>query len=185
MKQIFKLGIFACLLSIQGGALWAQSMPFSNLAHHNNISGDGIITRVLPFNWELTCSKSTNSDRKHTFTFYSPSTGETKYFTRHLGTLFTSSLDDYFIKDLFILDNTCFFCGYRNEVYEPLYGPDGNIIEPPGVVPHGFVGYFEFFPTITEGSGGGIIPENPSVPPQTFYPSVDSIYLIDFSLRSQ
>lgn len=182
MRPLFKLAIFACLLSIQGGALWAQAMPFSHLAHHNNISGSGIITRVLPLNWELTCSKSANSDGKHTFTFYSPSTGETKYFTRHLGTLFTSWQDDYFIKVLYIFNYTCFFCGYRNEVYEALYDPEGNIIEPGGVTSHGFVGYFKFFPSMAEGSGGAVIPDdpfNPPFPPSSFYPSVDSIYLID------
>ena len=129
MKPLFRLAIFACLLSIQGGALWAQSMPFS-----------------------------------------------------HLSTLFTSWQDDYFIKDLYIFNYTCFFCGYRNEVYEALYDPEGNMIEPGGVTSHGFVGYFKFFPSMAEGSGGAVLPDdpfNPPFPPSSFYPSVDSIYLID------
>ena len=95
MKHLFKLVFFACLLAIQSVGAGAQTLPFSQIVRHNNITGTEVITRTTPSDMVLTCSKSVNGDGKHTFTMYSPSTGETRYFTCHLGELFSSASDNY------------------------------------------------------------------------------------------
>lgn len=166
-----------CLLCAQGG-LWAQAMPYSQIVRHNNIAGTEIITRVSPSGAVMTCSKSVDGNRRHTFMYTLPSTGYTKYFTCNLGTLFSNGLDDYSIKDMYIFEDKCYFCGscWIKE-YEPLYDPSGNIIAS-GYVPYGFVGYFDLFsmPVITVGSFTPT-PPDPPVPPLS-NPFLDSIYLM-------
>ena len=171
----------ACLISVQGGTLWAQSGLLSQVVRHDAIKGQEIITRSIPHGWELTCSKSVNGDGKHTFMYYSPSVG-TKYFTCHLGELFKgSSTYDYIIKDMYIFEGRCYFCGYYRDLeYEPIYDPFGNPISQGGL-PHGFIGYFKFFSTATISMGEGEnleeLDDPPSLPLIT--PFVDSIYLMD------
>ena len=104
IKRTMLIGF--CLLCAQGG-LWARAMPYSPIVRHNNIAGTEIITRVSPSGAVMTCSKSVDGNRRHTFMYTLPSTGYTKYFTCNLGTLFSNGLDDYSIKDMYIFEDKC------------------------------------------------------------------------------
>ncbi len=175
MRIVFRLCILTSLLAMQGG-IWAQTSLFSQVVRHDNIKGQEIITRSIPYGWTLTCSKSVE-DGKHTFSFHSPSLGISKYFTCHLGDLFSMSLYDYSIKDLYIFENKCYFCGtYGPDIYENIEEPEGNTRN----VPHGFVGYFKLFPTASISIGTGEEPQVLDDPPMLpiLTPYVDSIYLM-------
>ncbi|MBO4599665.1 MAG: hypothetical protein J5641_02895 [Bacteroidales bacterium] len=171
MKRIFKffkMGITVCLLSVQGAAL-AQADPFSQIVRYNGINGTEVITRALPNSCQLTCIKSVNGDKTHTFVSYRPSTGDTRRITCNLGALFSAAADDYHIKDMYIFDNKCYFCGYYapSEI-EPIYDPFGNITD---ATTYGIVGYFDLFaPPLLPGW---------TRPDTTISnPFLDSIYLI-------
>ena len=171
----FKLGILVCLLSAPREGLWAQTSLLSRVVQHNNIKGQEIITRSIPYGWILTCSKSAE-DGKHTFSFYSPTLGTFNYFSCHLGDLFSMSLYDFSIKDMYIFENKCYFCGTYSWVYENIGGPDGNT----RAVPEGFVGYFTLFPSANISMGTEGEPQSLDDPPvlPVLTPSVDSIYLM-------
>ena len=134
--------------------LRAQVMPFSQVVRHNNIKGEEVITRALPGNEMLTCSKAIDGGVTHTFTRYSPTGGGTKQFTCNLGTLFTLSQDVYSIKDMYIFENKCFFCGYYiPSNIAPAYDNWGAILH---VTTHGFVGYFDLREMTVSPTGSGI-----------------------------
>ena len=182
MKHFSKLVILVCLLSVQCGILWAQTLPLSQVVRHDDIKGKEVITRAIHYGWEVTCSKSVNGDGKHTFMFYSQPWDITKHFTCHLGELFKgSSTYDYCIKDMYIFEDKCYFCGYyRNLEYEPIYDPFGNPILQGGL-PHGFVGYFKIFPTASIFPltlGEEALSANPPFPTHLI-PFVDYIYMMD------
>ncbi len=164
---------------MHGGVLWAQTSLFSRVVRHDNIMGNEIITRSIPFGWTLTCSKSA-SDGKHTFSFYSPTLGISKYITCHLRDLFTTGMYDYdySIKDMYIFENRCYFCGtYGIGLYENIEIPNRDSEN----LPHGFIGYFNLFPTATidpMSEGGDKALDDPPILP-LFTPYVDSIYLME------
>ena len=176
MKHQYQLCILACLMALQGGT-WAQTSLFSQEVRHDNIKGQEIITRSIPYGWILTCSKSAENGN-HTFSFHSPTLGISKYFTCNLGNLFSTGMYDYSIKDMYIFENKCYFCGtYGIGIYENIEDPEGNTRN----VPNGFVGYFKLFPTASIATGTEGEPQaldDPPVPPLFIPPFVDSIYLM-------
>ena len=177
MKKVIIQTIFLWLfLLCAQGRTWAQTMPFSQVIRHNDVRGTEVITRALPSGAVLSCSKSVNGDGNHTFMIYKPTSSSTRCYTCNLGALFSLAADDYCIKDMYIFENKCYFCGYYvpSEI-EPIYDPFGNIID---VTTYGFVGYFDLFPELSLPIGPGIvIPPPPPGPPLT-NSSLDSIYLI-------
>ena len=178
MKYYFRVCLFVCLLTVQGGVARAQTTLFSQVARHNSVKGAEVITRVTPTGMLLSCSKSVDGNRKHTFACAMPSTGYTKYFTCNLGALFSNPLDNYSIKDMYIFEGKCYFCGscWIKE-FEPMYDPDGNIISS-GYVPHGFVGYFDLFTMPVVNVGSPDDPPNPPLEPPLGNTFADSIYLM-------
>ena len=142
MKGFFKLVVFVCLLSVQGGTLWAQSGLLSQVVRHDDIKGKEVITKALSGGASLTCIKSDDSSGNQTFIYYMPSNGSTLYFTCNLGSLFSSSLDDYSIKDMCMVGNKIYFCGsHRYGGDKPVYDVFGNKVANKDVV-SGIFGFF-------------------------------------------
>ena len=174
MKHLLILCIGTCFLAMEG-KLCAQTLPFSQVVRHTGTMGTEVITRATPSSMVLTCNRSADGDGKHTFTYTSPSTGHTEYFSCNLGTLFSNSSDIYHIKDLYLFEDRCYFCGYYSPSdIEPVYDYAGNIIH---ITTYGFIGYFDLFAFPSAHAGSVLDPLSPPGPPLT-NGMLDSVYMI-------
>jgi hypothetical protein len=78
---------------------------------------------------------------EHTFRHRSL-TGGTKGFKCDLSALLTDSVNTFVVKDMYVLDSVCYFCGYISVKWgEPMYNPQGEIVNS-GWYQNGVVGLF-------------------------------------------
>ena len=104
--------------------LSAQSTWVSQVERYANQTGQNLIVRTATPNSAVMCSKIMKWTGEHT-------------------SLLTDSTSTFVVKDMYIFDKGCYFCGYISvQAGEPLYNNQGEVIST-GWYSQGVVGFFD------------------------------------------
>jgi hypothetical protein len=132
--------IVSVLFLIPG--LSAQSTWVSQVERYANQTGQNLIVRTATPNSAVMCSKAMLWTGEHTFRIRNLS-GGTKGFNCNLSALLTDSTSTFVVKDMYIFNKGCYFCGYITvQAGEPLYNNQGEVIST-GWYSQGVVGFFD------------------------------------------
>lgn len=122
--------------------LSAQSTWVSQVERYAGQSGQNLIVRSTSPTSAIMCSKTMQWTGEHTFRHRSL-TGGTKGFKCDLSALLTDSVNTFVVKDMYILDSVCYFCGYISvKAGEPVYIAPDEVVNT-GWYQHGVVGLFK------------------------------------------
>lgn len=122
--------------------LSAQSTWVSQVERYVGQSGQNLIVRSTSPTSAIMCSKTMQWTGEHTFRHRSL-TGGTNGFKCDLSALLTDSVNTFVVKDMYVLDSVCYFCGYISvKAGEPVYIAPGEVVNT-GLYQHGVVGLFK------------------------------------------